>query len=616
MAVEQNQSVESTTDVLIIGAGPAGLMACHALAKLGIRVRIVDKRPEKLIAGQADGIQPRTMEIFQSYGLLERLLKEGNQIHTAAFYNPNAHGTIELTDRVPDVTAPTARYPFEVTLHQGAIEAIFMDSMAASGVEVERHVAPVSISLDEAVARVYDKECYPVKASLRNLFNGNLEVVNAKILIGADGAHSWVRKSLGIAMEGEQTDYVWGVIDIAEPESDFPDIRNKAVVHSNHGTCMVIPREGDKVRVYIQLDDGAVLQSIAANKNKSNGRIDMTKLAVGPEDLLCVAQKILHPYTLRAGGGKFEWWTVYTIGQRVASQFSVHNRIFIVGDACHTHSPKAGQGMNASMGDSHNLVWKISAVLNGWVDPDVLDTYELERRKYAQDLISFDRKFAKLFSGKPRTEQYQDGVSHEEFLQIFQTFGGFTSGIGMRYLGSTITDADHTNSTRGIKVGERFPPRPVVRAADSRPMDIQDLLHSDGRFKVLVFLEGEKEATIALEALSIELEHVTRMSPANNLFAVTEVLTFIAGTGDSPRDVLNWTSWPLMLRSHWSKIFVEKPDGAEYSPEVIVVRPDGYIGKIIPSHSLESQLSNYFSGFLRKKTQKSTCYIGPGLDQS
>ncbi|KAH7903180.1 FAD binding domain-containing protein [Hygrophoropsis aurantiaca] len=152
-------------DVLIIGAGPAGLMCANALASVGVDVRIVDQRPVRVAAGQADGIQPRTIEVLQSYGLAERLIREGNQMHMCAFYNPNASGILERTGRAPDVTAPTARYPFEITLHQGAIEAIFLDSMKARGVTVERPVVPTSIKLSAEEDELRDPDSYPVQVS-------------------------------------------------------------------------------------------------------------------------------------------------------------------------------------------------------------------------------------------------------------------------------------------------------------------------------------------------------------------------------------------------------------------------------------------------------------------
>ncbi|KAF5351297.1 hypothetical protein D9758_008005 [Tetrapyrgos nigripes] len=613
---------ESQVDVLVIGAGPAGLMCSFGLARADVKVRVVDERPKKVAAGQADGIQPRTIEVFQvlttainstndgvyfalqSYGLADRLLREGNQMHMAAFYNPKSDGSgIELTDRVPDVTAPTARYPFEVTLHQGAIEAIFLDSMKEMGVEVNRPIRPTTIQISE------DKnyhDGHPVRVVLKLLEGtGNdeedSEVVYAKYVVGADGAHSWVRKSFDIAMEGEQTDYVWGVIDMI-PDTDFPDIRNKTAVHSNNGSCMIIPREGDKVRVYTQLEGKAAIDA-------RSGRLDKSKL--GPNELLDVARKSFYPYTFKAPQS-FDWWTIYIIGQRVASSYSVQERVFIAGDACHTHSPKAGQGMNASMNDSYNLVWKLAHVLRGWASPELLKTYEFERRKYAQDLITFDKGFAKLFSGKPRTELNQDGVSHEEFIRAFQTFGGFTSGIGVHYEGSVIVNAKHQNIAAHLVTGERVPPQYLLRAADSRPFEIQDLLPSDTRFKILVFTGNTSEPSqlAKLQTLAEELQapdsFLTKFSPGGK----PETLFDIISISSAKKESVVYNALPQLFRSHWSKAFLDDTPftgqlgGKVYSTygigaagAMVVVRPDGYVGTIAPLNGV-TDLTDYFASFL------------------
>jgi phenol 2-monooxygenase len=105
------------------------------------------------------------------------------------------------------------------------------------------------------------------------------ETVRAKFVLGADGAHSWVRKSFGIALDGESTEYIWGVLDIS-PDTNFPDIRNRTAVHSHNGSCMIIPREGDKVRLYLQLDDNAGMIG-------SDGRLDRS--AVTPQKLFQVS---------------------------------------------------------------------------------------------------------------------------------------------------------------------------------------------------------------------------------------------------------------------------------------------------------------------------------------
>ncbi|KAF8332449.1 FAD binding domain-containing protein [Amanita rubescens] len=385
----------SQVDVLIIGAGPAGLMACNALVRAGVKVRIIDQRATRIMAGQADGIQPRTIEVMQSYGLGERILKEGNQMHCMTFYQPGPDGGIQMVDMVPDILAPTARYPFEITLHQGAIEAMFLDSMRTNGVEVDRGIVPTSIHISKDPKLLQDPASYPVQVTLKHLNapadQPSTEAVNAKFVLGTDGAHSWVRKSLDIQMEGEQADFVWGVVDM-KVETDFPHARTKAAVHSNNGSCVFVPREDDILRLYVQLGSKDVI-------NDTTGRVDKNKL--GPDNILEVASESLKPYTIKKPK-KYEWWTLYQVGQRVASQYSMNERVFIAGDACHTHSPKGGQGMNASMNDTHNLAWKLAYVIRGWADMSLLKTYEYERRKYAQDLIAFDRKISHLFSSKPR----------------------------------------------------------------------------------------------------------------------------------------------------------------------------------------------------------------------
>ncbi|KZT07245.1 uncharacterized protein LAESUDRAFT_758651 [Laetiporus sulphureus 93-53] len=582
---------ESNVDVLVIGAGPAGLMCAMALSHAGVNVRIVDRRPAKVKAGQADGIQPRIIEVFQSYGLADRLFKEAVQVHVAC------------TDRASDVTAPTARYPFEMALHQGAIEQIFMDSMASKGVEVERPIIPTFIELSDDEAVLKDPTSHPARVVLKHLDvedgKPDTEVVYAKFVIGCDGAHSWIRKQFDITMEGEQTDYIWGVVDLI-PETDFPDIRNRCAIHSHNGSCMVIPREGDKVRLYTQLSDKDVVDA--------KGRVDRSKM--GPDNILEVANKSLYPYTISASH-EIDWWTLYIIGQRVADRYSVHERVLIAGDACHTHSPKAGQGMNASMNDTHNLAWKLAHVLRGCADISLLKTYEFERRKYAQDLINFDKKFATLFSGKPRTEDNEDGVSHEEFLEAFQAFGAFTSGIGVHYQPSAIVNTKHQSFASNLIIGQRVLPHVFIHAANFQPVEMQDLLPSDMRFKVLVFTGDTTDKTQlkSIRSLAKELAEPERFL---NRFghgrsgAVFDILSI----SSAKKRQSNYTDVPEILRSHWSKFLLDDGDmykrsggggyeayGIHPSGAIVVVRPDGYIGMVAPLNGLQD-IDNYFASFM------------------
>ncbi|KAF7377670.1 hypothetical protein MSAN_00189900 [Mycena sanguinolenta] len=636
---------ETEVDVLVVGAGPAGIMCANALAKAGVNVRIIDQRPSKVAAGQADGIQPRTIEVFQSYGLAERLLREGNQMHIAAFYNPSQHGGIELTDRVPDVTAPTARYPFEVTLHQGAIESIFLDSMREMGVEVSRPVVPTHLDID--TTKLDDPNAYAARVSgvktsrtfgkrdnhggcAREIcrrdrrYTANRCYSISTLKIQYQGAHSWVRKTLNIAMEGSQTDYVWGVVDMV-PRTDFPDVRHKTAVHSENGSCMIIPREGDMIRLYIQLEGKDAVDA-------TSGRID--KKRTGPHQLLEVARKSLYPYVFETPEA-FHWWTIYIIGQRVASRFSVDERVFIAGDACHTfaflllpnsfyqHSLSQSFPQSRSRNERQHercsqsrqaflpmlsrqltfctAAWKLVYVLRGWAGLSLLKTYEFERRKYAQDLIDFDVKFSGLFSGKPRTTMNENGVSHEDFLKAFQTFGGFTSGIGIRYGESPIVRYGNQSCAHSIVVGQRMPPQLFIRAADGRPVELQDLLPSNTLFKLLVFT-GDT-VTAALGHLAANLQEIV------DKFATNVELISILSPAKQPD--FCFMDLPGALRPHWTKVLSDEKDlrGTEggnayaaygidpHAGALVCVRPDGYVGIVVPLEEA-SNIASYFTSFM------------------
>lgn len=376
-------SAESKVDVLIIGAGPAGLMMATSLARYGVHARIVDKRGTKIFNGQADGLQCRTLEIFDSLGFGHRAWREANHMLEICLWNPDEKGVIRRSDRIPDTIPGISRFQ-QVVLHQGRIERFFLDTMEeCSDIRVERGVMPTAIEINES--QVEDNDAYPITVKLRHLseeeatpqqtatsangqaiqdgiFRSNLakddtddllaasrlnekankeETVHAKYVLGADGAHSWTRRQIGLTLEGESTDYIWGVLDIV-PITDFPDIRMRCAIHSeSSGSVMVIPRENKLVRLYIQLTTTEKVGDEAVKADRSK---------INPKVILESAQRIMAPYKLDYR--KLDWWTAYQIGQRVGTKFSVHERVFLAGDAVHTHSPKAGQGMNVSMQDS------------------------------------------------------------------------------------------------------------------------------------------------------------------------------------------------------------------------------------------------------------------------
>jgi phenol 2-monooxygenase len=278
---------------------------------------------------------------------------------------------------------------------------------------------------------------------------------------GCDGAHSTVRRSLDYRMLGDTSDTVWGVMDIY-PLTNFPDIRRKCTIHSSSGNLLIIPREGGSlVRFYIQLPAGSQPKDV--------------KLS----DLQNTANSIFAPYTMEFADTF--WWSAYSIGQRLADNFHKNMRVFLTGDACHTHSPKAGQGMNVSLQDGYNIGWKLGSVLSHLSPPSILASYVSERSKTAADLIAFDRELSAMFSRQEEREG--------EFAEYFTKSGRYMAGFTARYEDSEVTDLEGSweGVARGVKVGMRFPSAQVVRFCDAKPVQLQSVLKSDGRWRVVVF---------------------------------------------------------------------------------------------------------------------------------
>lgn len=265
---------------------------------------------------------------------------------------------------------------------------------------------------------------------------------------------------------------------------------------------MVIPRENKLVRLYIQLTE---------IKPDASGRADRSKIT--PETIIKAAQKIIAPYNLSYE--YCDWWTAYQIGQRVGTNFDYQSRVFLAGDAVHTHSPKAGQGMNVSMQDAFNLGWKIALVAKGLAQPSILKTYQSERRRVAKDLIDFDHKFSRLFSGRPAKDVLDEsGVSMSEFKDAFVKGNMFASGMSVDYgasmlvakSGDAAAQGDGTDvSSKGqlagqqavatnIIMGMRFPSFKVLNQSDARPWHFQELLKSDGRFRLILFAGNIRSA--------------------------------------------------------------------------------------------------------------------------
>lgn len=602
------------------------------LARLGVKARIIDERPAKITRGHADGVQCRTIEIFQSFGMAERIQKEGNELSEVVFYNPDKHGNLVPTSRIPDTQPDTSRFR-HVVLNQGRIEDFLIDCMNADGLKVERSISPVSLEFaDDAMAGrpIAVKLAHLVPAvdgsdPASGLYRSNIisnepglpssvsktEEINVKYVVGCDGARSWTRKQLGFSLEGDSANIYWGVMD-ARPITNLPDVRVKVVLHSaDAGSLLIVPRERNLVRFYIQMGTLQPGEKLDAKTQSA-------------EKIIESARRILAPYTLECP--EIEWWSVYEIGQRICKTVSFKNRVFLAGDAFHTHSPKAGQGMNVSMMDSYNLGWKLAAAVKGTANPSILETYGAERVEVARQLIEFDHKFSRLFSGKPAVAE-SEGISMEEFQAMWVRMEKWTSGTGVKYAPSLIvadTSPAKRDLAQNIIIGSHFESQMVLCYADAHATQFADRLVSNGRWRLIIFAgnvanpDQLQRVADLCDRLTHDVESpIKKYTPPNaDLNSVIEVLTLTS----SPRRALPYSAFPELTRPlvgkfrypTYDQIFSDEVSyldggGAAYAGYgvdptgpgcVVLVRPDQYVADVLEFSRCVESLALFFDAFM------------------
>jgi phenol 2-monooxygenase len=616
-APASGETLPGTLDVLIVGCGPAGLtLATQLSAFPGLKLAIIDQKPGPLQLGQADGIACRTVEMFEAFGFAERILKEAHWINETTFWKPDAAHPERIVrhGRIQDVEDGLSEFP-HVILNQARVHDAYLTVMRNSSHRLEPFYSRrlVDLQVDTAATD------YPVTVTLERTdadHEGEGQTVKARYVVGCDGARSNVRRSLGRALHGDSANHAWGVMDVLAV-TDFPDIRMKGLIQSDtQGNIVLIPREGGYlVRIYVELDELNETERVAGRN-------------ITLDKLIAAAQKIFHPY-------KFEvketaWWSVYEIGQRLTDKFDdvpeadVAKRlphVFIVGDACHTHSPKAGQGMNVSMQDAFNLGWKLAAVLEGRSPASLLHTYSAERQAIAKELIDFDREWANMLA-TPRKPTGTDkgGADPEQVRDYFIRHGRYTAGTAARYTPSLLCGGPrHQGLAEGFPIGMRFHSAPVIRLGDAKPMQLGHTVKADGRWRIFAFADAADPAdpAAAIRALCGFLADsprspVRRHTPAGA--DVDSVIDVRAVFQQRHRD-LRVEAMPALLLPQkgryglrdYEKMFcpdlksgndifdmrrIDRRRGC-----MVVVRPDQYVAHVLPFDAT-AELSDFFAGFM------------------
>ena len=610
VGIDRPEELPDEVDVLIVGSGPAGMIAAAQLSQFpNVTTRIVDRRPGRLEIGQADGIQARSVETFQAFGFAERIIAEAYRITEMAFWKPDPadHSRIIRGARAVDDEMGISEFPHLIVI-QARVLDYFAEFMAMS---------PTRMSPDYGLEfrglEVTGEGEYPVAVTLAHTAGpdeGRERVVRAKYVVGADGARSKVRDSIGCTMAGDQANHAWGVMDVLA-STDFPDIRLKCAIQSHDGgSILLIPREGGHLfRMYVDLGE------VAAN---DRGAVRKTTI----EQIIAKANAIIHPYTLDVRN--VAWHSVYEVGHRLTDRFddvlpeelgTRTPRVFITGDACHTHSAKAGQGMNVSMQDGFNIGWKLGHVLEGRSPESLLSTYSAERQVVAKNLIDFDKVWSTLMAKKP--EEFENPSELEDF---YVRTAEFPAGFMTEYSPSmVVAEATHQQLATGFPVGKRFKSAPVVRVCDTNPVQLGHQATADGRWRIYVFADPAAPAPKA-----------GAPSPAADLAA------WLASAPDSPlaatpagadRDA--WFDVKVIYQQDHTGIdignvpavfkpevgpfklpYLEKVYGTDPAADIfelrgidrggviVVVRPDQYVANVLPL-TASAELAAFFAPLLR-----------------
>ena len=606
------------TDVLVVGCGPAGLTLAAQLAAFpDIDLTVIDKRPGPLERGQADGVACRTMEMFNAFGFAHKVLREAHWVNETTFWRTHddpAKG-IYRSGRVQDTETGLSEFP-HVIVNQARIQELYLDIMKNSPRRTVPHYSRSLVS-----ARVESGD-YPVVAEIDfEDSDGSIkrEVIRAKYLVGGDGARSQVRRELGLKLSGDSANQAWGVMDVLAT-TDFPDNRMKAIINAaGGGSVVLIPREGGYLfRIYVEMD------KLGDDERVKNRTFEA-------QDIINAANKVFHPYKLDVQ--YVAWWSVYEIGQRMTDRFDnvepkdrgqVTPRILISGDACHTHSPKAGQGMNVSMQDSFNLGWKLAAVLQGRSPETLLNSYNEERHAIAHELIEFDKEWAGLLH---KASKGDGSVTAEEVQDYFVRSGHYTAGTATHYRKSSLVgELDNQGLAEGLTIGKRFHSAEVIRLFDAKPMHLGHTVEADGRWRLMVCAPKKNSINACLEAVdklcedlsyspgSPIVKYTPGLAERDSVIDVRAVLPYYFRDVDLTKipEFLTPRKGKFQLRDY-EKVFCFGENGTFdfYDARgidhekgcMVLVRPDQYISHIVPFGDVET-LSEFFSNILLNPDSK------------
>lgn len=473
------------TEVLIVGAGPTGLMLANQLARRGVRVTIIDRHSGPAQQTRAIGVQARTLEIYAKLGIAQQAVDLGTNTGGV-----NIWAEARRRARVPvtEIGKGLSPFPFVLMLGQDDNERILGDKLRDWDVSVQWNTELVSL----------DQKPDHVEATLKQP-DGTTRKVTASWVAGCDGSRSPVRELCGITFPGAPYEHVFFVADTVASGDMVPQELNAYLWKK--GFHLFFPIRGEnRWRV------------IGILPSHLRDRTDLTFDDVIPHLQDEVGAKLSFQ--------RCSWFSTYRIQHRSASRFR-DRRCFLLGDAAHIHSPMGAQGMNTGLQDAYNLAWKLALVVKGQADAALLDSYEAERMRVAQRLLrTTDRVFmwvvadtwlSRLFRTKVMANVAAIAMTRERVRRFFfRTI----SQIGIRYRKSGLSKTLPGVAETAPRAGDRFPWLKLNLQANGPAEDLFEKL-DDTRFNLLLI--GQPQAAAAAQACgSLVRTHVVAADPVND----------------------------------------------------------------------------------------------------
>ncbi|MHA6969121.1 FAD-dependent monooxygenase [Glutamicibacter bergerei] len=593
--IDRTAELPETMDVLIVGAGPAGIVQAAQLTEYpDVHTRIIERRPDRLVAGRADGLFPRSCETFQAFEFYEEIAHEAAHMREMSFWGPKPDDPTQIARgaRADDPPAYVSEFPI-LTVNQARVIDYFARRAENGPARIN-----INYGFEFLDLTVHEEGEYPVEVKLLDE-HGEQRTVRAKYVVGCDGARSKVRDCIDVEVLTDPADQAWAVMDILA-NTDFPDFRTRSGIASDKdGSILLIPREGGFLtRFYVSLD-------APTPENRERVR------ATTAEQAIERANRILSPYTVDVK--EVTWFSIYEVRHSVAQSFddvaaqknpALNPHVFIAGDACHTHSAKAGQGMNVSIQDGWNLAWKLGQVLEGRSDESLLQTYNDERQDVAQKLIDYDKEWSAMMSRSP-----EEMAGPHEIVDFFTSTANFPGGFDTKYPSSTlIGDGAAQELAQNFPLGMRFKSAEVSRVCDTTTVQLGHHFRADGRWRLYAFADesGQAVAELADWLENSEDSAVRQFTPEgtdiDSIFdakVIYQQSYHDVDLGAVPRLFMPKVGYRQVI--DWEKVYAAIPHNDIFEARkidragaLVIVRPDMYVAHVLPL-TARTEITEFFA---------------------